>query len=39
MLPLDPAWVRSRFPALSQEIDGCIPVFFDGPAVLKYPAP
>jgi cysteine desulfurase family protein (TIGR01976 family) len=37
MLPLDPAWVRSRFPALSQEIEGCIPVFFDGPGGSQVP--
>jgi len=37
MLPLDPAWVRSRFPALSQEIEGRIPVFFDGPGGSQVP--
>ncbi|MGR8952738.1 MAG: aminotransferase class V-fold PLP-dependent enzyme, partial [Gammaproteobacteria bacterium] len=37
MLPLDPAWVRSRFPALSREIDGRIPVFFDGPGGSQVP--
>jgi cysteine desulfurase family protein (TIGR01976 family) len=37
MRPLDPAWVRSRFPALSQEIDGRIPVFFDGPGGSQVP--
>ncbi|MDD5319944.1 MAG: cysteine desulfurase-like protein [Methylococcales bacterium] len=37
MLPLDPTWVRSRFPALSQEIDGRIPVFFDGPGGSQVP--
>ena len=37
MLPLDPAWVRSRFPAISQEIDGRIPVFFDGPGGSQVP--
>ena len=37
MLPLDPTWVRSRFPALSQEIDGRIPVFFDGPGGTQVP--
>jgi len=37
MQPLDPAWVRSRFPALSQEIDGRIPVFFDGPGGSQVP--
>ena len=37
MLPLDPVWVRSRFPALSQEIDGRIPVFFDGPGGSQVP--
>ena len=37
MLPLDPAWVRSRFPALAQEIEGCIPVFFDGPGGSQVP--
>lgn len=37
MLPLDPAWVRSRFPALSQEIDGRQPVFFDGPGGSQVP--
>lgn len=37
MLPLDPAWVRARFPALSQKIDGRIPVFFDGPGGSQVP--
>lgn len=37
MQPLDPVWVRSRFPALSQEIDGRIPVFFDGPGGSQVP--
>jgi cysteine desulfurase family protein (TIGR01976 family) len=37
MLPFDPAWVRSRFPALSQKIDGYIPVFFDGPGGSQVP--
>jgi cysteine desulfurase family protein (TIGR01976 family) len=37
MLPLDPDWVRSRFPALFQEIDGHIPVFFDGPGGSQVP--
>ncbi|MGZ8215255.1 MAG: cysteine desulfurase-like protein [Methylosarcina sp.] len=37
MLPLNPVWVRSRFPALSQEIDGRIPVFFDGPGGSQVP--
>ena len=37
MLPLDPAWVRSRFPSLSQEIDERIPVFFDGPGGSQVP--
>jgi cysteine desulfurase family protein (TIGR01976 family) len=37
MLPLDPAWLRSRFPALSQEINGRIPVFFDGPGGSQVP--
>jgi cysteine desulfurase family protein (TIGR01976 family) len=37
MRPLDPVWVRSRFPALSQEIDGSIPVFFDGPGGSQVP--
>lgn len=31
MPAFDSAWVCSRFPALSQEIDGHIPIFFDGP--------
>ncbi len=34
---LDPFWVRSRFPALSREIDGRIPVFFDGPGGSQVP--
>jgi cysteine desulfurase family protein (TIGR01976 family) len=37
MLPFDPAWVRSRFPALSQEIDGRVPIFFDGPGGSQVP--
>lgn len=37
MQPLDPFWVRSRFPALSREIDGRIPVFFDGPGGSQVP--
>ncbi|MGJ0428674.1 cysteine desulfurase-like protein [Methylobacter sp.] len=37
MLPFDPIWVRSRFPALSQEIDGRIPIFFDGPGGSQVP--
>ncbi|WAK03121.1 cysteine desulfurase-like protein [Methylobacter sp. YRD-M1] len=37
MQPFDPTWVRSRFPALSQEIDGNIPVFFDGPGGSQVP--
>jgi cysteine desulfurase family protein (TIGR01976 family) len=37
MLPLDPAWVRYRFPAISQEIEGRIPVFFDGPGGSQVP--
>jgi cysteine desulfurase family protein (TIGR01976 family) len=37
MQPLDPVWVRSRFPALTQEIDGRIPVFFDGPGGSQVP--
>jgi cysteine desulfurase family protein (TIGR01976 family) len=37
MLSLDPAWVRSRFPALSQEINGRLPIFFDGPGGSQVP--
>ncbi|MGJ0485574.1 MAG: cysteine desulfurase-like protein [Methylomicrobium sp.] len=37
MRSLDPTWVRSRFPALSQEIEGHIPVFFDGPGGSQMP--
>ncbi len=37
MLSLDPAWVRSRFPALSQEINGRPPIFFDGPGGSQVP--
>lgn len=37
MRSLDPTWMRSRFPALSQEIEGYIPVFFDGPGGSQMP--
>jgi cysteine desulfurase family protein (TIGR01976 family) len=37
MLPLNPDWVRSRFPALSREIDGRVPIFFDGPGGSQVP--
>jgi cysteine desulfurase family protein (TIGR01976 family) len=37
MLPFDPAWVRYRFPSIFQEIEGRIPVFFDGPGGSQVP--
>jgi cysteine desulfurase family protein (TIGR01976 family) len=37
MRSLDPTWIRSRFPALSHEIDGRIPIFFDGPGGSQVP--
>lgn len=37
MPSFDPVWVRSQFPALSQEIEGRIPVFFDGPGGSQVP--
>jgi cysteine desulfurase family protein (TIGR01976 family) len=37
MQPYDIAWVRSQFPALSQEINGRVPVFFDGPGGSQVP--
>ena len=37
MRPFDVEWVRSRFPALSQESGGHIPVFFDGPGGSQVP--
>lgn len=35
--PLDPAWVRAWFPALAEEIEGRVPVFFDGPGGAQVP--
>jgi cysteine desulfurase family protein (TIGR01976 family) len=37
MTALDPAWMRSHFPALAEEIDGRIPIFFDGPGGSQIP--
>jgi cysteine desulfurase family protein (TIGR01976 family) len=37
MAPLDPAWMRSHFPALAEEIDGRVPIFFDGPGGSQIP--
>jgi cysteine desulfurase family protein (TIGR01976 family) len=37
MQALDQAWVRARFPALAEEIDGRLPVFFDGPGGSQVP--
>ncbi|GAB1538885.1 cysteine desulfurase-like protein [Scytonema sp. NUACC21] len=38
MVDLDLKWIRDRFPALSQEINGQPVVFFDGPGGTQVPA-
>ncbi|GAA6623168.1 cysteine desulfurase-like protein [Scytonema sp. NUACC26] len=37
MVDLDLKWIRDRFPALSQEIDGQPVIFFDGPGGTQVP--
>lgn len=39
MVDLDLKWIRDRFPALSQEIDGQPVIFFDGPGGTQVPSP
>ncbi len=38
MVGLDLKWIRDRFPALSQEIDGQPVIFFDGPGGTQVPS-
>jgi selenocysteine lyase/cysteine desulfurase len=35
--PLDLAWVRAQFPALSREVNGCRAAFLDGPGGTQVP--
>lgn len=37
MASFDLDWIRSQFPALSQDIDGRRPIFFDGPGGTQVP--
>lgn len=37
MASFDIDWIRSQFPALSQDIDGRRPIFFDGPGGTQVP--
>lgn len=37
MASFDLDWIRSQFPALSQDIDGYRPIFFDGPGGTQVP--
>ncbi|MUG95457.1 cysteine desulfurase-like protein [Scytonema sp. UIC 10036] len=39
MVDLDLKWIRDRFPALSQQIDGQPAIFFDGPGGTQVPSP